>query len=497
MDAPLDPLDYHQLTKHSLYSVRTSTHFLDWENQPLPFKVYSHIEPVPLPQDFDDAPRGVPAPGLPQLARLLFYTAGITRVRTYIDGYKQYFRAAACTGALYHIDLYVACGDLEGLAAGVYHFAPDDFALRLLRAGDHRRILADASGNEPALATAPVVVVFASTFWRNAWKYQSRAYRHCFWDTGTMLANTLAVAAEDRIPARIVAGFADAPVNELLGLDGRREAAIACLAIGAGDTATAAPPLASLDLATQPLSGHEIDYPTIRAAHDGSSIADAASAAAWRQNVRTTEPASVVGSLQPLGPTIEPPRTVTAAIRRRGSARRFARTPIRTDQLACILRSATAPIAADFYPNATSAGDGRALLGGIYLIVNAVDGLTSGNWFHRPTDDAVELLREGELRGDAGHLDLGQELAADAAVNFYVLTDLESIAGRLGPRGYRAASLEAAIIGGRIYLAAYRLGLGATGLTFFDDDVTDFFSPHAGGREVLFLTAVGHPARSA
>ena len=27
-------------------------------------------------------------------------------------------------------------------------------------------------------------------------------------------------------------------------------------------------------------------------------------------------------------------------------------------------------------------------------------------------------------------------------------------------------------------LAAYALGFGATGLTFFDEEVTDFFSPH-------------------
>jgi hypothetical protein len=42
-----------------------------------------------------------------------------------------------------------------------------------------------------------------------------------------------------------------------------------------------------------------------------------------------------------------------------------------------------------------------------------------------------------------------------------------------------------------LYLAAYALGLGATGLTFFDDDVTDFFSPHASGKSVMFLVAAG------
>ena len=51
--------------------------------------------------------------------------------------------------------------------------------------------------------------------------------------------------------------------------------------------------------------------------------------------------------------------------------------------------------------------------------------------------------------------------------------------------------LEAGAIGGRMYLASYAQRLGATGLTFFDDDVTQFFSPHADGKSTIFLVAIG------
>jgi hypothetical protein len=57
------------------------------------------------------------------------------------------------------------------------------------------------------------------------------------------------------------------------------------------------------------------------------------------------------------------------------------------------------------------------------------------------------------------------------------------------------AQVEASIMGGRLYLGAYALRLGASGLTFFDDDVTDFFSPHAQGKSVMFLVALGRPRR--
>jgi nitroreductase len=94
----------------------------------------------------------------------------------------------------------------------------------------------------------------------------------------------------------------------------------------------------------------------------------------------------------------------------------------------------------------------------------------------------------------AGRLALGQALGADAAVNVYFLSELEPILAHYGNRGYRAAQMEASIIAGRLYLAAYAQQLGATGLTFYDDAVTEFFSPHAAGKSVTFLMALGHPA---
>ena len=75
------------------------------------------------------------------------------------------------------------------------------------------------------------------------------------------------------------------------------------------------------------------------------------------------------------------------------------------------------------------------------------------------------------------------------------MTDLQPLLDRFVNRGYRAAQLEASVTAGRLYLAAYAHRLGATGLTFFDDDVTDFFSPHARSKSVMFLVAQGVPAR--
>lgn len=500
---------YHDGTKHSYQSVRSSAHGLDFSNQPLPFKIYTTLPPIALPQDF--APLTMPAlqaiaappsgpaeahvPDLKTLAQLLYLSAGITRQRK-ADGWEFHFRAAACTGALYHIELYLVCGDLPDLDAGVYHFGVHGFALRRLRAGDYRDLLVRATAGEPAVRSAPAVLIATSTFWRNAWKYQARAYRHAFWDTGTILANLLAVAAGQVLPARIVLGFVDAAVNGLLDVDGDREASLALVPLGrsAASAPGSAPAVEALRLETRPLSQFEVDYPAIRAMHAASCLASREEVAAWRGDESPGDPPSVVSrtiGLRPPGDADIAADTVSDVIMRRGSSRRFAQRPLTLAQLSTMLDRATRGVPADFLepPGATLITP--------YVIVHAVEGLAPGAYVYHRAARALEVLREGSFRNEAGYLGLEQELPAEASVNVYCLADLHPILARFGNRGYRAAQLEGGIIGGKLYLAAYAQRLGATGLTFYDDEVTAFFSPHAGGKSVMFLTALGHPARRA
>ena len=117
--------------------------------------------------------------------------------------------------------------------------------------------------------------------------------------------------------------------------------------------------------------------------------------------------------------------------------------------------------------------------------------LAPGAYVFHARERAFELLKEGNFRRDAGYLGLGQEIPADCSVDVFFLTNLQEILERFGNRGYRAAQLEASIVGGKLYLAAYAQRLGASGLTFFDDDVTEFFSPHGATKSVMFLIAIG------
>jgi SagB-type dehydrogenase family enzyme len=503
---------YHDATKHSYASVRDNQHFLDFENQPLPFKIYPTLDPSPLPAEVRQTGVAalsaiseiVPAqtkatPDLEAIAQLLYLSAGITRHRKYPGG-EIYFRAAACTGALYEVELYLVCGDLRSgdlpnLEAGVYHFAAAEFGLRKLRAGDYRGVLIEACAAEPAIAHAPLTIVCTCTYWRNAWKYQDRTYRHFGWDNGTLLANLLAVGTALGLPARIICGFVDDTVNALLDVDSRREVAFSLVPLGYSSALPLQPPatFSPLGLETVPLSRQEIDYPLMREMHAASSLDSPAEVAAWRGGTPLTSfppPQGPVVKLEALGDAEMPRDQVEQVILRRGSTRKFARTPITLTQLSTMLDRATRGVPADFLDPVGSQ------LNHLYLIVHAVEGLDPGAYVFHRNQKLLESLKQGEFRSQAGYLGLQQALPADAAVDVFFLADLRPILQRFGNRGYRAVQLEAGILGGKLYLAAYAQHLGATGLTFFDDDVTGFFSPHAEGKSAIFLVALGHSAKS-
>ncbi len=508
--------DYHDSTKHSYWSIRRNAHFLDWPNKPLPFKIYTTLDPIELPREVPplDMPAleaisklgskpgsktgieaaGEAVPDLHTLVQVLYYSAGITKIKKYPGGEIQ-FRAASCTGALYEIELYLVCGDLPDLAAGVYHFGVHDLSLRCLRKGDWRGVIARATAQEQSVVNAPVVIVCTGTYWRNAWKYQARTYRHFGWDNGTLLANLTATATALSLPARIVMGFVDDDVNRLLGLDTDREVAFSLVPLGWRSSLAPQPPaeIEPLSLETEPFSTSEVDYPEMREMHAASSLIDEDEVRQWREPTPEqsfSEPVGELIPLKPFGSDEAASEGLGPVILKRGSTRQFARgEAISFNQFSTLLHRSMQGIPADFLD------PGGAHLNDLYLIVHAVERLQPGAYVLHRDKWAIELLKAGEFRSDAGYLGLEQALPADACATVFFIADLNAIFSRFGNRGYRAAQLESGMIGGKMYLAAYGQGFGATGLTFYDDDVIKFFSPRAEGKSAIFHMAIGRSAK--
>lgn len=497
---------YHQATKHSPISIRQEAHRLDWENKPYPFKIYPDLDPIPLPRNLPQtslpALQAVSAmevqaeaeavPNLAQIAHILYFTAGITKKMVFPNE-RIYFRAAACAGALYPIEVYLVCGSVTGLEAGVYHFSPADFGLRQLREGDFRGVLVQASGNETSVAHAPAVLVFSAVTWRSSWKYRARSYRYHFWDNGTMLANCLAASTAQGLPHGVVMGFVDQEVNRLLGVDGKQEKSLALFPIGwTEEEPSAAGETLRLQFKVKPLSKERVEYPVIDELHQASQLMDPEQVEHWRAVRSLEKRIPDLGerySLTPMQAANYPQKPIEAVIAERGSSRQFEQRAILSGELATMLEAATQGFSSDWRDPED------ACMNELYINIHAVDGLPAGAYRYLPENGELGLLGEGDFRNHSAHLCLGQPLGGTASATVFYIADLEAVLEKYGNRGYRLAQMEAGIIGGKVYLAAYALARGATGLTFFDDEVTDFFLAENAREEAIFVTAIGEPAR--
>jgi SagB-type dehydrogenase family enzyme len=518
-------LGYHEATKHSEISIQLSRHSLDWDNRPRPFKVYTKLPSIFLPSDFSqpnlDAITSVRAVrpispmataaninvlDIKKLAEMLFFSAGITREMKYPYG-SFYLRAASATGALYPIELYMVCQDIPGLRAGVYHFCPGDFTLTELRSGDYRANLAAAAGDNKNIMTSPLTIIFTSIAWRNAWKYEARSYRHWFWDSGVIAANLLATSASSYLQSFLILGFVDDMVNRLLLLDDNREAAVAMAAIGVGlsknPVVSERKEIASLPLPdVLPLSKKgEEDYPEIWKIHQASYLSYIEDVKRWVNcgtKFKKLDPnKSILDPIQ-----LEHPESKSSSqpslgevILLRGSSRRFVRSPISFRQLSTILETSTRGVPLDFLGDEEDKTNTTTI--DVYMIVNDVEGLQRGSYFFNRLTSSVEQLKSKVSRNMSGYLCLGQSLLSDASVVFFLMTDLLAVLKTCGNRGYRASQFEAGVIAGKIYLAAYAQQLGASGSTFFDDAVTEFFSPHAKDKSTMIVVGLGIPGYKA
>jgi len=370
-------------------------------------------------------------------------------------------------------------------------------SLDRLRAGDYRGVLAEATGHDH-VEEAPVTVISTSTWWRNAWKYGNRTFRHAFWDSGTVVANLVATGHAHNLPVSVVLGFADDPIVDLLGLDPAEEAPLELVAVGSDDPTPEPPTVDAIDPSTEPLSSDPKFHPLIYRTWHAGTLPSGATASEWQDAVGESTPVGARspgdGERVPLNPVdreTASSRPLGETIHRRGSCRVYKPKAIGFRKLSTVLDRALRGV-----PMAVRDPAGPPLqFTDCYLIMNAVEGVDAGVYQLHPADNELEKLTSGSFRREAGHIALDQQLAADAAVCCYFMIDIDAVTDQCGDRGYRLAQFEAASTAGRLYLATYaHRRLGGTGLTFYDDAVTEFLSPRAAGQTPIFLYTIGRPA---
>ena len=133
----------------------------------------------------------------------------------------------------------------------------------------------------------------------------------------------------------------------------------------------------------------------------------------------------------------------------------------------------------------------------LYVNVHAVTGIEPGAYAYDRGAHALARLRAGDVREASAFLCLEQALGGTSSATVFFLADLDARPRAAGAIAATAlANLEAGLIGGRLYLGAYGQRFGASGLTFYDRAVVEFFSPHAAGKDAIFVTALGRSAKA-
>ncbi len=373
---------------------------------------------------------------LPQLARLLFLSAGVVRIGQRPGGRRIPFRAAGSAGGRFPSELYVAVPDGTALPSGVHWYDPERHELVRLAPPPHDG--------------APTLVV-TSVPWRTGWKYRERGYRHLYWDAGTMLAQTLAAADSAGVPAALVLRFPDAAVSALVGADGVHEFPVALVTLGGGG-----PALES----TGPAATGEVDAAPVE-------MPLATSAQRAGDTTELGVPLERGAPARAAAPGRDTGEPLEQVVLRRGSQRLMdpaGRLPraVLTASLAAALRGIDVPH---------------------WVVVHAVDDTAPGvyRW-----PDLDTWTRAGDLRDELYRVALDQNLAAECCFVVVGATDLS----RLDARGYRAAQLFAGVVEGRLHLMAYALGAAASGMTFLDGDIPALLGADVGG---LLFTCVGVP----
>jgi SagB-type dehydrogenase family enzyme len=480
--------EYHELTKHSVESLRRTQHYLDWANMPNPFRHYEGIPVLDLPAD-------PPAPQIPALevlegktgntlardgaqflSQLMFYCASISASkRVPSTGAVYALRVNLSSGNLHPTEFHFCSQGLAGWPDGLYHYRPSSHMAEQRAIGDFDRKLVDNS--------APLIFVLTSIAWREVWKYGNRAYRYCMHDIGhAWQALTLAARAigcesfacghfsDDRVAERSLLHEDEWPML-IVGLYGQS------IPVRELD------PVETSLFRGQPnrLSEEQESYPLIERIHAATKLSTEATIPSLEHSK-----ASGRGEIR-LPPLVSDRRSFGDVVRSRRSALDFrgGGESMSFSQLATVLSIAQERLFADF---ATT----RYVH--LYLYVHRVEGLTPGVYRYWPEHAELEKIKEGDRCLVAAALSLGQELAGNACVAFSMIGDFETAARNYGDRGYRYVHFEAGAIGQRMYLASEVLGLRATGIgAFFDDRVNRYLDLSSELRQVVYHFAIGYP----
>jgi SagB-type dehydrogenase family enzyme len=511
---------YHEETKHHYDRYARSADYMDWDNQPNPFRFYEDTSSFGLP--FLKKDPIAPYANLykrcnnPARKITLATIAGFLELSLALSAWKAVggarwsLRMNPSSGNLHPTEAHLILPRIQGLQGGIYHYNP------LLHALEQRAVVSDKVWQDIVahFGENGFLICLSSIFWREAWKYGERAFRYCNHDVGHALAAISFSATLFGWKVSYLNGLSDQELDTMLGFD----------STGFGPLDEEHPDLMCwVHPYFSPDSARRLSDALISGFKDvsfkGRPNRLSKQPVNWEIIYKTAnltrKPATAEQQYEFTAPweSRQAPIDLAAAkiIRQRRSATAFERKgSVTRKQFLAILdktlpRNGSAPF---------DVGLGDPMLH-LLIFVHRVEGLTPGLYFFIRNNEGIDrikgltkskfgwepvennyplyLLEVGAFQQAAMMVSCHQEIAGDSAFSMGMIADFKDPVVR-NPFVYRQLFWESGMIGQVLYLAAEAHGVRGTGIgCFFDDAVHEILGFADNQYQSLYHFTIGKP----
>jgi len=498
--------DYHQRSKHQPDRYARAPGYMDWANQPLPYRLFEGAQQIHLPllkqtklkqtnhlpysALFQRAEKPAEPISVESIAAMLELSLGLSAWKEY-QGAEWALRINPSSGNLHPTECYLLLPEVDQQVAASVHYNPYIHML------EQRATIPDAPAQELKQMDG-FALMLSSIAWREAWKYGERAYRYCQHDLGHALAalniacnlngwqiqvlpkigaekseSVFALAQSNKVPAETefidCVCWVSRTTPDLVAVD---------------QWFDQLPTLSYAHSANQ-LSKVHLDWPIINQVFLSSHQEPLKLTAAKNTDVINSE------TNPETNPETSSLCTANAEtlIRQRRSAQSYDQTsshlPLNT-----FVHNLQKTLPGNNIPFSVLPFEAQLHL---VLFVHNVQGLASGlyiwirnethlsllkaqmdsdfEWTEVVKNQPLYLLQEGDFRNIAKAVSCGQDIAGESAFSLAMLANFAAPLEK-SPSYYPTLYWESGLIGQVLYLQAEAFGLRGTGIgCFFDDQV--------------------------
>ena len=489
---------------------------VNWDDAPLPFKVYRALPEYRLSYDIpltlQDQSLHEP-PTLKTLGYFLWYVYGLsqfsqTAFPSSMDGesvetLQSFRRFPPSGGGLYPSELYLYL-KLEELPSGIYHYDVAHHRLLLLRKGNFDSYLTSALGNASSLSNCFGAVIITTMFWKNFFKYHNFSYRLQGLDAGALIGQLLEVSKRFSFSPEVRFQFLDRAINHLLGLEDLEESTYAVISLSehkavrdealSKNTATElVKEIPKIKTTHYQRSQNVLPFPEIAQLHHATLLESTEQFQRLKKSEEKFENKPKIALPEPKKITKD---FAHSCQDRYSPEMDFNAKRIDQVQLASLLKESTESYQ---YANDLDKEENQMSRVSIYGCFYQVDGIPNGAYRYDAKSHSLLLIKDGDFRLD---LQVGMSLhnvnLHQVPICLHIVGDRTYHKADLGYRGYRMQHMEAGMLLQRILLTASALGMNGHPLLGFDlNGCDEIYKLEGSQKTTIIQVPVGvHRAKS-